>query len=147
MNLAAFDTYCASLPATRMVVQWGGAHVWKVGDKVFALCAKWGPGNAGDGPKVDAADGDSWRIALKVSDMAFQMLIEEEGIRPSPYLGRFKWVQLDPQSALSDEEIQKYLAAAHTIIARKLTRAQRKEIGLPEIMPKDTVNPFPRAAD
>src|SRR3546814_12828317 len=43
MNAEAFNAYCASLPATTHVVQWGGADVWKVGGKVFAL------GRQGDG--------------------------------------------------------------------------------------------------
>ena len=43
MNYKAFNKYCQSLPATTYVVQWGGSHVWKVGDKtggqVFAIIA------------------------------------------------------------------------------------------------------------
>ncbi|RVB57916.1 MmcQ/YjbR family DNA-binding protein, partial [Mesorhizobium sp. M7A.F.Ca.CA.004.06.1.1] len=37
MTLDDYNGFCASLPATNHVVQWGGAHVWKVGDKVFAV--------------------------------------------------------------------------------------------------------------
>lgn len=37
MNIDGYNTYCGSLPATTHVVQWGGAHVWKVGGKVFAI--------------------------------------------------------------------------------------------------------------
>src|SRR5262249_53547178 len=32
-----FNRFCRSLRATTHVVQWGGAHVWKVGGKVFAI--------------------------------------------------------------------------------------------------------------
>ena len=34
-----FDAYCASLRATTHVIQWGNASVWKVGGKIFAICA------------------------------------------------------------------------------------------------------------
>ncbi|WP_339832848.1 hypothetical protein [uncultured Parvibaculum sp.] len=37
MTYREFNAFCASLPATTYVVQWGGAHVWKVGGKVFAI--------------------------------------------------------------------------------------------------------------
>lgn len=37
MTLDDYNSFCASLPATSHVVQWGGAHVWKVGAKVFAI--------------------------------------------------------------------------------------------------------------
>lgn len=32
-----YNTFCAMLPATSHVVQWGGSDVWKVGGKVFAI--------------------------------------------------------------------------------------------------------------
>ena len=41
VDLDGFNDYCESLPATTYVVQWGDAHVWKVGGKVFAI-AGWG---------------------------------------------------------------------------------------------------------
>ena len=82
MKLPEFDRFCGSLPATEMVIQWGGAHVWKVGGKVFAIASLWG-----------AATTD-FKVGFKTSDLAFQMLCEEPDIQPSPYLGRYKWVQL-----------------------------------------------------
>jgi predicted DNA-binding protein (MmcQ/YjbR family) len=33
MTYEQFNRYCGSLPATTYVMQWGGSHVWKVGDK------------------------------------------------------------------------------------------------------------------
>ena len=43
MTLDEYNGFCASLAATTHVVQWGGAHVWKVGGKVFAI-AGWNDG-------------------------------------------------------------------------------------------------------
>ena len=40
MTLDEYDQFCGSLPQTEKAVQWGGAHVWKVGGKVFAI-AGW----------------------------------------------------------------------------------------------------------
>jgi len=40
MELDEYNAFCAALPATTTVVQWGGAHVWKVGGKMFAV-AGW----------------------------------------------------------------------------------------------------------
>ncbi|TGS88776.1 MAG: MmcQ/YjbR family DNA-binding protein, partial [Mesorhizobium sp.] len=37
MTLDDYNSFCASLPRATHVVQWGGAHVWKVGGKVFAI--------------------------------------------------------------------------------------------------------------
>lgn len=37
MTRAEINAFCASLRAVTHVVQWGGADVWKVGGKVFAI--------------------------------------------------------------------------------------------------------------
>ena len=37
MTYDDFNRFCAALPATSHVVQWGGSHVWKVGGKMFAV--------------------------------------------------------------------------------------------------------------
>ena len=118
MNLAAFDRFCSRLPATEMVIQWGGAHVWKVGGKIFALASHWGQSDS------------EYKIGFKASDMAFLMLTEQENIQPSPYLGRYKWVQLQTADALSDPDIEAYITMAHSLVAAKLTKAKRRELGL-----------------
>ncbi len=37
MTYDEYNAFCAALPATSHVVQWGGSQVWKVGGKVFAI--------------------------------------------------------------------------------------------------------------
>ena len=69
---------------------------------------------------------------FKVSDIAYELLIEHGAARSAPYLGRAKWVQLVDQDALGDDDLRAYLRQAHGLIAAKLTRAQRKDLGLPE---------------
>ena len=120
MNLDQFNAYCGSLPATEKVVQWGGAHVWKVGGKIFSLASRWGK-SPGEG-KI--------KIGFKASDMAFMMLTELPDIEPSPYLGRYKWVQLQSETALPDADIKAYVEAAHGLVAAKLTKAVRRELSL-----------------
>ena len=44
LSLDEYDKYCATLPHTNMVVQWGDSHVWKVDTKVFAV-GGWGDGS------------------------------------------------------------------------------------------------------
>ncbi len=127
MNRTAFDAFCATLPATTHVVQWGGASVWKVGGKIFAVCAGWGKDSpSGDEPGPPAKD----RIAFKCSDLSYDILRQQPGIIPSPYLARAKWVQVRTENALSDDELKAYIEQAHSLIAKKLTRAARKQLGL-----------------
>lgn len=121
MTRDEFDAYCGSLKATTHVVQWGNASVWKIGGKIFAVCSSWGE---------KTGEGTGQRISFKCSDMAYALLTEEENIAPAPYLGRAKWVQLQTEDAMSDDDIRGYIAHAHDIVAGKLTKAQRAELGI-----------------
>lgn len=117
MTRDEFDHFCRSLAAVTNVIQWGNASVWKVGDKIFAICSNWG---AGDGSK----------ISFKCSDLAFPILTEQEGIVPAPYLARAKWVQLARPDAMPNADIEDYIREAHRLISAKLPAKMRTELGL-----------------
>lgn len=117
MTRDEFNKLCTGLPATTNVIQWGNASVWKVGGKIFAVCSIWGPG-------------DHEKISFKCSDISFQLLCEQDGIAPAPYLGRAKWVQLARPDAMPDDDLRRYIEQAHTVVAAKLTKAKRAELGL-----------------
>jgi len=117
MTREDFDAYCRSLPAATNVVQWGNASVWKVGGKIFAICSGWG-------------EGSHEKFSFKCSDLSYSLLIQQDGVIPAPYLARAKWVQREDASNVSDEDLKAYISAAHSIVSGKLTRKQRKELGL-----------------
>lgn len=118
MTLDEYNSFCASLPATNHVVQWGGADVWKVGGKVFAIGR-----NDGDGALL---------VSFKCSPMAFEMLREAPGLRPAPYLASrgMKWLQRFSGSSMPDDAFRDYLRESHRLVALKLTRAVKLELGL-----------------
>lgn len=117
MDRTAFDAYCGAFKATRHAEQWGGASVWKVGGKIFAICSRWG-------------SGPHERVSFKCSDLTYQILCEQEGIVPAPYLARAKWVQIEDPDVMSDVDLQRYIETAYRIIVGKLTKVQRKSLGL-----------------
>lgn len=118
MTRDEYNAFCGSLPATSHVVQWGGAHVWKVGSKVFAI------GGQQDGEP---------RYTFKVSDLSYEILKEQPGLRPAPYLASrgMKWIQHYAKPGLSDEELRDYLRQSHLIVGRGLSKKLRAELGLP----------------
>ena len=120
MTYQQFNTFCRSLPATTYVMQWGGSHVWKVGAKVFAI-GGWDEGQAA--------------ITFKVSPIAFEILGNEPGLRPAPYLASrgLKWIQHYAKPGLSDKQLKEYLRDSHHIVAAGLSRKKRAELGLGEI--------------
>ena len=117
MTGAEFNAFCAGLPATTHVVQWGDAEVWKVGGKVFTL---------------GRFEGGEAAVTFKVSPIAFEMLRDQPGLRPAPYLASrgLKWIQHHAAPGLSDAELRDYLRAAHHIVAQGLSRIARRRLGL-----------------
>lgn len=112
MSPEAIEACALALPGATLSVQWGDDHVFKVGGKMFAVL-----GSAGG-------------LSFKASDLAFEVLTEGGPARPAPYLARAKWVRFDDLDSLDPDEVADWLATAHGLVAAKLTRAQRREIGL-----------------
>jgi predicted DNA-binding protein (MmcQ/YjbR family) len=100
-------------------VQWGGSDVWKVGGKVFAIASFSGSDLSG--------------ITFKVSEMSYDILREQPGLRPAPYLASrgMSWIQMHDDPGLSDEDLSAYIAESHRIVALGLSRKRRSELGLP----------------
>jgi predicted DNA-binding protein (MmcQ/YjbR family) len=118
MTLDGYNRFCASLPHTTHVVQWGGAHVWKIGGKVFAI-AGW-------------SDGEELAVTFKCSDVAFEILKEQSGLRPAPYLASrgMTWIQRHTDESMDDAALRDYLRQSYRLVSMKLTRRMRKELGL-----------------
>lgn len=118
MTQAEFNAFCAGLPATSHVVQWGGADVWKVGGKVFAI-GGWNR----EGPPG---------ITFKVSPLSFEILQEQPGLRPAPYLASrgMSWIQNYDAPGLTGTDLQAYLAESHRLVAQGLTKKKQRELGL-----------------
>ncbi len=119
MTYEEYNAFCGALPATSHVVQWGGSHVWKVGGKVFAV-GGW-------------ADGEP-AYTFKVSDLSYEILKEQPGLRPAPYLASrgMKWIQHYAQPGLADDALKDYLRESHRIVASGLSKKKQRELGLIE---------------
>lgn len=113
-----FNAYCASLPAASYVMQWGGSHVWKVGGKVFAI----GGWERSPGPAV----------TFKVSALNFDILSDEPGFRPAPYLATrgMKWIQQYDLSGKRIDDLKYYISESHRIVSLGLSKRRQRELGL-----------------
>jgi predicted DNA-binding protein (MmcQ/YjbR family) len=81
-----------------------------VGGKVFAIC--------GD-------DG----VSFKVTEIGFMALTEGGPGRQAPYCAKGQWVYV-PLAVPSQADLEEWLATAHRLIAVKLTKKARAELGL-----------------
>ena len=121
MTLDDYNRFCAALPYTSHVVQWGGAHVWKVGGpagKVFAVA--W--------PEAD----DALHVTFKATDMSYELLKEKPGMRPAPYFASrgMKWLQRVNGATLRDKAFEGYLRESHRLASLNLPKRVQRELGL-----------------
>lgn len=118
MTLEQFDAYCASLPHATTVVQWGGAHVWKVGGKVFAI-GGWN-------------EADQLGVSFKCAPLTFEVLKDSAGVRPAPYLASrgMTWLQRTGPGAISDKTLKDHIRESHRLVAHGLPKRLQLELGL-----------------
>ena len=98
------------LPATTKVVQWGDHDVYKVGGKVFAIAGESG-------------------LSFKVTEIGFLVLTEHGVGTQAPYLAKGQWVAVD-FTGQARGDVADWLKVSHELIAAKLTRKARAELGL-----------------
>jgi len=117
LDIDEFDEFCAGLPGATHVVQWRGAHVWKVGGKVFAICG-WRDGFPA--------------VTFKASDIAFEMLPERDGVRPAPYMASrgLKWLQNYSADGLADDDLKAYIDQSYRLVAAGLPKKTQRALGL-----------------
>ena len=116
MKAAAFHKLAMALPGVTLDIKWGHDRVYCVGGKMFAVA-----GHEGE---------EEPRYCFKASDASFEQLCEEGVAEPAPYMARAKWVRLTSAHVLPDDQLAAYLAMAHRLIADKLTRKKRAELGI-----------------
>lgn len=117
MDYETFNRYCRERPASTYVVQWGGCHVWKVANKVFAI---------GGWEAEEAA------FTFKVSEVAYEMLKDRPGLRPAPYFASrgLKWIQHYDAPGLNDGDLREYIARSYELVSGRLSNRKRAEHGL-----------------
>ena len=113
MTKDELHTAALALPGATFDVKWGADHIYSVGGKMFC-----------------GTDADGSNLSFKATDIAYEALTETGRARPAPYAARFKWVMFDDLSALDAAEVRDWIATAHRLVAEKLPRKQRAELGL-----------------
>ena len=119
MTLDDYNAFCGKLAHTSHVVQWGDAHVWKVAGKVFAI---------GGWQNAD----EELHVTFKVSELSYDLLQEQPGCRPAPYLASrgMKWIQRTDSSSMRDADLHDYLRESYRLVSLGLTKKKQKKLGL-----------------
>jgi predicted DNA-binding protein (MmcQ/YjbR family) len=106
MNVDAIRAYCLSFPQATEKLQWGDALCFKVGgSKMFAVLSLDNPG-----------------LCFKCMPEMFAELIEREGIRPAPYVGRYTWVMMDRLDAVPFTEMKELIGESYAMVSAKVPK-------------------------
>jgi predicted DNA-binding protein (MmcQ/YjbR family) len=111
MNVDSIRRFCLSLPHAKENLQWGEDLCFKVGGKIFAVL------DLGSVPQ---------RLSLKCKPEKFAELVEQEGIIPAPYVGRYKWVLLERLDILPEPELEDLIRQSYEMVAAKLVNLSKK---------------------
>jgi predicted DNA-binding protein (MmcQ/YjbR family) len=113
MDRAGVGRVCLALPGATLDHPFGEHHdAYRVAGKMFVMV------------------GEQGGVSFKVSDIAYEVLTESGHARPAPYLARNKWVNLPRIDDWPDDELAEHMTTAHGIVAAKLTKKVRAELGL-----------------
>jgi predicted DNA-binding protein (MmcQ/YjbR family) len=115
MNFDALRVLCLSLPDATENLQWEDELCFKVRGKIFAMVS---------------LSSVPQRLIFKGDPEEFLELIENEGVVPAPYVGRYKWVMLESPDALPEAEIDRCVRKSYSMVVAKAkpSRSRIKKI-------------------
>lgn len=106
---------CTKLKGTTTDIKWEDHLCFNVGEKIYL---------------ITSPDQVPPNASFKVSEEDFDTLCERDGISQARYFAKRQWVTVDNISLLSKEEWEKYISLSHKLVASKLTRKKRMELGI-----------------
>ena len=113
MDFEAAKVLCRSFAGCTEDIKWGADIVFSVGEKMFAVTGSATP-----------AEG----MSFKAEDDRFLELTDRPGIISAPYLARAKWVYVNRDAELSDQEAAALLRRSYELVLVKLTKKLQREI-------------------
>lgn len=112
MDIEHIRAFCLSLPGTTEGIKWDHHLCFMVGEKIYVIT------------DLDHDKG----ISLKVTPDEFDELVATDGIIPTPYMARNKWVKILYPERLSPQEWEHFITQSYQIIKSKLPKRLQREI-------------------
>ena len=117
MNYKDVERLALSLPGATRKMEFGPAPVFRVGGKLFLVITLDERGRP---------DG-RW---VKVEPTSFHILTRLPGIGPCPSMARAGWIALDGLKRLKAGELKARIVRSYGLVAAKLPRKTRAELGI-----------------
>ncbi len=111
MTLDNLRTLCLSFPGATEGIKWEDHICFMVAEKMFCITGEFGG------------------ASIKVTPEDFDEMIERNGIVPTPYMARNKWVNIQEFNKLKPKEWEHYVAQSYQLICSKLPKKVRESLG------------------
>jgi predicted DNA-binding protein (MmcQ/YjbR family) len=114
MDIESLRDFCRALPGVTEDIKWGHDLCFSVAGKMFCVAGLEGP----------------LTFSFKVRDDEFDELSNSVGMRPAPYVARYKWVLAEEPGRLSRKEWEHYVRQSYDLVRAKLPRKLARQHGL-----------------
>jgi len=118
VTLEDLKSICEKLAGTTTDIKWENHLCFNVGGKIYL---------------ITSPDQIPPSASFKVREEDFDELSEREGIDQARYFAKRQWVSVDDIGRLSRAEWKQYITSSHELVASKLTRKKRLELGIEQI--------------
>jgi len=115
MTIEELLSICKARKGVTTDIKWEEHLCFNVGEKIFLLTAP---------------DQVPPSASLKVSEEDFDLLTERDGINQARYFAKRQWITVDNINRLSEKEWEHYITESYKLVASKLTRKKRTELGI-----------------
>jgi predicted DNA-binding protein (MmcQ/YjbR family) len=113
MNIEQLREFCISLHAVTEDIKWGDNLVFSVAGKIFCVADLKPP----------------MQVTFKVPEDEFPGITATKGFVQAPCFARMKWVLVQDESLLGDEEWEHYLRQSYELVKAGLPKKTRDRIG------------------
>lgn len=114
MNIEKLRKFCLAFPGATEDIKWGNDLCFSVGNKMFC---------------VTGADSAAAGLSLKCTPEKFDKLVEQDGISPAAYVGRYKWVHIARYDAVSPDELTELITSSYNLVRQNLPKTIRSTLG------------------
>lgn len=115
MDIETLQQICKALPHVTEDIKWGNDLCFCIGGKMFCV--------AGLNQSPVSA-------SFKVTEEEFETMSQLAGIKPAPYVAKYKWVLVEDINTLSLKEWQHYTKQSYNLVKEKLAPKIKKELNL-----------------
>lgn len=109
MDIEYLRRLCLALPGVTEDVKWDNDLVFSVAGKMFCAASLELP----------------FKISFKVPDEEFEILSEQTGFEPAPYLARAKWISVMDPGVLNLPEWYQYITQSYHLVKARLPKKTR----------------------